>query len=370
MPSYDKARKKWRGVVKKDGKRYQQTFATKAEAKKWEVKQAEEIERLASSTPDSFLQVKVAEYLSQCELSDGKVVVHVKRQALSRLLKHVGLEALVSDVTPEKIRTHLVKQAKARTGGAANDDRKKLATFFTWIEAEDDNFTSPMRHAPKFKSEVRDKYCATQEEVDALLALAEPEFRLYLQIMCLTGGRVHEVNELAWDRVDFERNRLGFISAKTGKNRPEVQWVNIGDWLAREIKRFRMKADPKNVYVFTNPETGNRYLRRDWKLTVLCEQAKTRRLSFHSFRRYFGTRMAMLGIPMKEIQAAMRHNKLSTTEIYINKDGTNTRGAVETLEAVLAGKSTPKKSGGIRSTHDGTHRDFSTTQSTVIAGNN
>ena len=45
MPTFDKSKKKWRGVVKYEGKRHQRLFDTKKAAKGWEVEKKQELEK-------------------------------------------------------------------------------------------------------------------------------------------------------------------------------------------------------------------------------------------------------------------------------------------------------------------------------------
>jgi integrase len=51
----------------------------------------------------------------------------------------------------------------------------------------------------------------------------------------------------------------------------------------------------------------------------LCDQAKIRKFGLHAIRHLTASILAKANLPMIDIQAVLRHKKLSTTERYIGR---------------------------------------------------
>ena len=51
----------------------------------------------------------------------------------------------------------------------------------------------------------RFKYVPAAEDIDTLIALADPEVQDYLWLLRDTMGRASEVNRLVWDDVNLEQ---------------------------------------------------------------------------------------------------------------------------------------------------------------------
>ena len=51
----------------------------------------------------------------------------------------------------------------------------------------------------------------------------------------------------------------------------------------------------------------------------LCDEAKVKRFGLHAIRHLTASILAKANVPMIDIQAVLRHKKLSTTERYIGR---------------------------------------------------
>ncbi len=68
MPYFDKTRKKWKGVVKRDKERFTRLFQTKTEAKSWEVEKRKELENPVMQKTEIGMDLLTVsnEYLDFC----------------------------------------------------------------------------------------------------------------------------------------------------------------------------------------------------------------------------------------------------------------------------------------------------------------
>ena len=72
-------------------------------------------------------------------------------------------------------------------------------------------------------------------------------------------------------------------------------------------------------WVFPNPDTGDQWADRNKWMRRLCDEAKVKRFGLHAIRHLTARILARANVPMIDIQAILRHKKLSTTERYIGR---------------------------------------------------
>jgi len=82
---------------------------------------------------------------------------------------------------------------------------------------------------------------------------------------------------------------------------------------------LQRKQDAQTEWVFPNPKTGLPFTDRKKWIKSLCEKAGVRPFGFHAIRHLTASILAQNNIPMVQIQAILRHKKLSTTEIYLHR---------------------------------------------------
>jgi integrase len=97
---------------------------------------------------------------------------------------------------------------------------------------------NPAEALEPIRSVKEDRLPFTDEQVRALLAIADPEWRGAILIGLHAGLRLKNVAELTWSNLDLEKRRLSFIARKTGsRNRaPTVLCLHrdIVTYLAEE----------------------------------------------------------------------------------------------------------------------------------------
>lgn len=123
--------------------------------------------------------------------------------------------------------------------------------------------------------------------------------------------RKSNILELTWDRVNFD---LGFIEVLKNKGNKHIvlpMTENI-----REL--FKKLYNSNNKYVFTNPDTGNRYYEIDRAFRKALQRANINNLRFHDLRHTVGTRLAKQGVPVNVIKEILAHSRIETTMRYIH----------------------------------------------------
>ena len=119
--------KKWRGVVKIDGKRVgQKLFASKREAKEWEIAQKK---RFQTQTPTIYLHETASKYLDFCQARYSKETYSDKRRVLKELVGITG-NVPIERITPEILLDLLLSKP---TKNLYNRTRKDLHAFFNYL---------------------------------------------------------------------------------------------------------------------------------------------------------------------------------------------------------------------------------------------
>lgn len=211
------------------------------------------------------------------------------------------------------------------------------------------------------KAEDTEREPLTLAETAALLeASSQDTLWCYWLTVLTLGLRRGEGLGLRWADIDFENKTAklsvtvqrvrgedgkGRLVTKDLKTKASKAAVAAGDGLLdawrehqREQRRTRMRAQAwlGSGLVFTT-SVGTalepRNVNRAWD--AVCDRAGVRRVHIHDLRHAFGTYLAKEGHHPKEIQAALRHSRMATTEIYVHALKETPRGPADTMDALV-----------------------------------
>jgi integrase len=161
---------------------------------------------------------------------------------------------------------------------------------------------------------------ATDEEFFAILEHVPPGrawTRPLFEFAALTGLRIGELGRLQWRHVDRERRLIRIERQKNGKAQTQP--------IPRSAVAVLEEVKPIDEYVFTAPEWRRRRQLKSWCMDVqrvfreAVEAAGIqRRLTPHSLRHRYCTKLAEAGASAFVIQAAARHADVSTSQRYVS----------------------------------------------------
>jgi len=111
--------------------------------------------------------------------------------------------------------------------------------------------------------------------------------------------------------------------------------------LKDELKAHWPRA--RSVYVFCGPD-GKPYRERRHLMERVCKRNNVPHFGFHAIRHLSATMMDQAGVPLRTIQAILRHKSATTTDSYLH----SLRGERVELDGVFEGKNQGKiiKMGG------------------------
>lgn len=161
----------------------------------------------------------------------------------------------------------------------------------------------------------------TEQESDALLS--EPNRRYYsperdflaMRLMLETGLRVGEVVALKPEHVDLEAGKITVREGKGAKDR--IVYARNGllsdlrDWMDRRPESDWLLPTSKGT------QTDTEHIRRSVKRYAEdAEIEEIERVSPHTLRHTFATRLLESCGNIRRVQEALGHSDLSTTMIY------------------------------------------------------
>jgi integrase len=145
------------------------------------------------------------------------------RGVISKLFAHLGERAdqPISEVTERDLLTLRNRLAESVSGHTVNHVFVGLRTLFTkaqrakLIAENPAEAIEPVRAFDDPHQEKRRPF--TLGELQAVLSVADPEWRSMILLGIYTAGRLADIALLRWANIDFTRNELRFVAKKTGK---------------------------------------------------------------------------------------------------------------------------------------------------------
>jgi len=192
----------------------------------------------------------------------------------------------------------------------------------------------------------------TIPELQAVLAIADPEWQSMIRLGLYSGGRLADIALLRWSNVDMERGELRFTARKTGK----ATCVPIAGPLREVLSSLPSSDDPLG---FLHPraaasmEKGGASAGLSARFGELLElaglrpvyqrpRAGTERvarhrmspLSFHSLRHTAVSLLKDAGIPQAVVQELVGHSSIAMSARYTHVGTEALQRAAEALPSV------------------------------------
>jgi len=335
---------KWRGR-----KQYGPLSQTKAEATAWEVHFKEALKRgleIPAQAKPKTATVCLAEwanmYLDFALLRHPAKVYSEKKHVLARLVKKMGKDTPVDAITPAVAMEYLQGHFKERSGYAANKERKNLAAAWAWGTDYIDGFpqeANPFKRVKEFRHDAEPHYVPSEADFRAVEAIARGQDKVLLTTFLHTGARRGQVYNLKWPDLDFDKRMVTLRTRKTKTGSLKRVTVPMTDHLFHLLLQHRKGVQGEFVFVQEEgrnagkPLTENRGFPQD-----LCVQAGVKPFGCHGIRGLSATMLYTEGVPEFVIQQILGHERPTTTDIYIRKQGGQAEKARPYLEVLTGGK--------------------------------
>jgi integrase len=220
----------------------------------------------------------------------------------------------------------ITKRGLKRSAASVNRDLELLSKVFRMAGIKN----NPCRQVSRLREDNHRMRYLTVEEEDRLrpLLLLSPwaHLRPIIIVALNTGLRRGELFSLKKDDVDFNLDVINVLNTKSGKPR---QVPIEGE--TRETLFELCQTSRASEYVFTNYETGTRFVEVRKAFKSACRAAGIENFNFHDLRHTFGTRLADAGVDVVKIKELMGHASITTTMRYMHASEKGKREAIAKL---------------------------------------
>jgi integrase len=266
-----------------------------------------------------------------------------KRSMFRRFFREVDPATPVLELKPSKVMVFIVNQKEARSGYAANKDRKNLVAAWNWgMKYMDPPLLGPNPCLVDRMPEIRQpRYVPSEEDFWKVYEVSEGQDKVLLITFLHLAGRRGETFQLTWSDVDFGNNRVRLWTRKRSDGSLEYDWLPMTEELRKSLMQWwehRPIKDSAYVFLcldntaFCQDQYGKPFKYRQHFMRKLCDKAKVKRFGFHSIRHLTASILFKLGYELGVIQVILRHKSPGTTERYLRSIGLErVREALEDL---------------------------------------
>jgi integrase len=303
---------KWRAERMFDNARRTRTFATKAEAKKWEAEQKPE-----PPAPIHTALLLATEYLDHCHGQFVKRTYQQKVLAFKYFFKFASPDISYESITAKQIYDCLSDRARM-SGDRANRVRIHLRAWSAWVRRVHGLKNEAFEIVGKWKSDEAPRHIPTEDDFWQVHAAATPEDQTLLLAYLHTAARRSELFGLPWSDVDLVAGTIR-LSTRKRSGGMQTDVIPMTSQLRDALAEHR-KASIRSMYVFSNAN-GERYTKRQKIMHILCRKAGVPHFGFHAIRHLSASILAKAGLPLPTIQAILRHRSATTTALYLHNLG-------------------------------------------------
>jgi integrase len=245
-----------------------------------------------------------------------------------------------------------LKRKMLKAGKAPRTIQVAMATARQcWNHARNNGIVSgdwPGRSVKAGRFDNRRLRFLTQDECDALLSkLQETSQQVHdMALLSLeTGMRAGEIFALDWEHVDLDGGMIKVVDTKSGRNRVAYMTERV---------KIMLQALPEQRGLVFPSNTGERigqisatFMRAVDALELNAGVVdKRNRVTFHTCRHTFASRLVGAGVNLYEVKELMGHSTLALTERYSHVRADNLRAAVRVLEPSPKGELIPFQKSG------------------------
>jgi integrase len=340
---------KWVAQVRKtteDGQehRKEKKFLTKKAAIEWEAKMRRKpVEEWYGKTAITSLGDWAEDYLDVAEVRFSTKTYKEKAAVFRCFFKCIDPDMPVTKLKPRDVLKYVVQQKEARSGHAANKDRKNLVAAWNWgMKYLNPPLPGPNPCLVDRMPEIRHpRYVPPEEDFWIIYKAAKGQDKVMLLAFLHLAARRGEIFRLTWQDVDFGNNRVRLWTRKRRDGSFECDWLpmtkDLRDalrwwWEHRPIKNHTHVFLCLNEHPGQKENYGNPFVSNQKFMRRICKEADVKHFGFHAIRHLTASILYHRGEPVANLQAILRHRSSKTTERYLRRIGLErVRKALESL---------------------------------------
>jgi integrase len=331
MSSYFVKSKGWRYNFILNGQRYSKCwFKTKAEARQAEAQKREELKNPTPEveTPtDMAFSVLANQYLDHAKRKFAEKTYKYKVYVYQQFLVFAGDKA-TGEIGIQRIEAYLRTRP---TNINYNRHRKDLCALFTWAYRRRMISENPCHFLDRMPEPRFQRQIPTPEEMSKIMLAAGPDRQLLL-VIYHTMARVDEILRLRWEDVNFQERTVQLWTRKRRGGSWAGDKLPMNQILCETLQQLWEKRT-QDGWVFLNPNTGTRYMKRPKLMRTVCNRAGVRQFGFHAIRHYVASYLAdRQKVSITQVSRLLRHQSKATTERYLQVIDPQLRDVMASLE--------------------------------------
>lgn len=283
-------------------------------------KAAREDEKMAMGNDEMIEAFFTAKRLEGCSERSIAYYAYVLKKFAAHMTRSFR------QTTTDDVREYLIEYGHREGVSRVTVDniRRVISSLFSWLEAEDYVFKSPVRRIKKIKAPMNIKPVISDEELETMRDGCETSRDLAIvDLLSSTGMRVGELVKL--DRSDIDlAGRQCVVKGKGGKERR----VYFDARTKVHLQEYLDSRADQNQALFVSlckPEKRLEISGVELRLRELGRHLGISRVHPHKFRRTMATRAIDKGMPIEQVQVLLGHSKIDTTLCYAMVDQENVR---------------------------------------------
>lgn len=225
-----------------------------------------------------------------------------------------------------EIRVFLAMKSQESSESNADNYRRVISSFFSWMTDNDIITKNPMRQIKKIKYQKRQVQPFTQEEIERMrYGVKDIRTRALIELLLSTGCRISEVSALNKDDIDWKNEEVEVL----GKgNKKRIVFLN--DAAILYLREYLKTRDDDNPALFVDENRPHDRLlisAMGKLLRDLGRELGIKNVHPHRFRHTVATWEAKRGMDIQLVQKMLGHASIETTMIYATVDVDDVRTA-------------------------------------------
>lgn len=215
------------------------------------------------------------------------------------------------------------------TSTTANNLRRNLSSFFTFLQEFDFIVKNPMARVKKI-NEVREKKKAFSATEIAKIrkALTTKRDRAIFELLLHSGIRVGGLCGLKFEDVNFSEKTITVF--EKGRKYRTVYFNEEAEFYLKEYLEERENLATEDEHIFVSLLSPYKKLQISGVERMIKQagrEAGVKNVHPHRFRRTFATTALKKGMSIVDIKNLLGHKKLDTTQIYLDETEGLTKAA-------------------------------------------
>ena len=242
-------------------------------------------------------------------------------------------------ITREMIEEYMLNRRNI-SAYTANKDLRYMRASFNYGLKKNLIGSNPTEGIEFFPVEKKVKHVPSQEDIERIISVADPDDKDYLWAIRETMARINEINNLVWDDVNLKERYVILYTRKKRGGHLTPRKIFMTEKLFEILSRRNSERDKENPWVFWHSYwsrgagkwTSGPYQDRKKIMKILCKRAGVKYFRFHAIRHAGASVMDACNVPIGSIQRILGHENRKTTEIYLHSIGDSERLAMNIYE--------------------------------------